>query len=193
MSIAPIPIDDRDSALIDAILKGNRRACRDLVNRHKDYAFTIAYRILQHREEAEEAAQDAFVRAFQALAGFNREAKFSTWLYRIVVNCALTIQQKRKIISDDLDEARLLRGGDDLSNVLRQKEQRRFIDLALKQLSADDVTMITLFYLREMSLDEIAETLSIESNTVKVKLHRARKRLGESLEKIMGNEAKNLL
>jgi RNA polymerase sigma factor (sigma-70 family) len=193
MSATPAPIEDRDIALIDAILKGNRKACRDLVNRHKDYAFTIAFRILQHREEAEEAAQDAFVRAFQALQGFNREAKFSTWLYRIVVNCALTIQQKRKIIAEDLEEARLLRGGNDFVDAMKQKEQRRFIDLAMQQLSADDVTMITLFYLRELSLEEIAETIGIESNTVKVKLHRARKRLAEVLEKLMGNEAKNLL
>jgi RNA polymerase sigma factor (sigma-70 family) len=186
-------IDDRDTTLIDAVLKGNQAAFRDLVNRHKDYAFTIAFRILQHREEAEEAAQDAFVRAYQALVNFNREAKFSTWLYRIVVNCALTIQQKRKIRAEDLEEARLLRGGDDFTDNLRRKEQKQFIEKALKQLSVDDVTVITLFYLRELSLEEIAETVGIEANTVKVKLHRARKRLADVLQDMMGGEVKNLL
>ncbi len=184
---------DRDIPIIERILRGEAAAFRELVERHKDYAFTVALRILNSREEAEEAAQDAFVRAYHALATFNREAKFSTWFYRIVVNCALTVQQKRKIRTEDLENAKILRGGADAADAFKQKEQRHFIERGLKLLSPDDVTMITLFYLQENSLEEIAASVGIETNTVKVKLHRARKRLADVLQEMMKGEERNLL
>lgn len=188
-----IVIIDNDAERIERILKGDSTAFRELVNRHKDYAFTLAYRILNSREDAEEAAQDAFVRAYNALASFNREAKFTTWLYRIVVNCALTVQQRRKMQTEDIDDAKILRGANDTTDGLKQKEQKFYIQKALKLLSPDDVTMITLFYLKENSLEEIAEIVGIETNTVKVKLHRARKRLADAMQNILKGEAKNLL
>jgi RNA polymerase sigma factor (sigma-70 family) len=191
--------EDSDIQLIERILRGETAAYRALVNRHKDYAFTIAYRLLNNREEAEEAAQDAFVRAFNGLANFNREAKFTTWFYRVVVNAALTIQQKKKLPTEDLENAKnipygsqVLRGSEE-KNIFKQKEQRYYIDLALKQLSPDDVVMITLFYLKEQSLEEIAEICNIEANSVKVKLHRARKRLAEVMQVLLKGEEKSLL
>ncbi len=188
--------EDKDILLIERILRGETPAYRELVNRHKDYAFTIAYRILSSREDAEEAGQDAFVRAFKALPNFNREAKFTTWFYRIIMNAALTIQQKKKMQTEDLDnaysEVSILRGGDSTDS-MKRKEQQFYIQKALKQLQPDDVTMITLFYLKEQSLDEIAEIVGIEANTVKVKLHRARKRLAEVMQDMLKGEAQSLL
>jgi RNA polymerase sigma factor (sigma-70 family) len=184
---------DIDIALIDRILRGDPIAYRSLVERHKDYAFTIAYRILNSREDAEEAAQDAFVKAFNALAGFNREAKFTTWFYRIVVNAALNIQQKKKIKTEDIDTAHQLRGGIESHQNVKRKEQRYYIELAMKQLQPDDVTMITLFYLREQSLEEIAAIVGIEINTIKVKLHRARKRLADVMQDLLQGEERSLL
>ena len=187
---------ETDIVLIDRILRGETPAYRELVNRHKDYAFTISFRILNNREDAEEAAQDAFVRAFNGLQNFNREAKFTTWFYRVVMNAALTIQQKKKISVENIDNiptnSAILRGGDTSDN-LKRKEQQYYIQQAMKQLSPDDVTMITLFYLKEQSLDEIAEIVGIETNTVKVKLHRARKRLADVMQDIMQGEAQSLL
>ena len=122
--------EDKDISLVNRILRGETPAYRELVNRHKDYAFTIAYRILNNREDAEEAAQDAFVRAFNALPNFNRESKFTTWFYRVIINAALTIQQKKKITTENIDnaysEAHILRGGDSTENLKRQ-EQRFYI------------------------------------------------------------------
>ena len=188
--------EDKDILLIERILRGETPAYRELVNRHKDYAFTIAYRIVGSREDAEEAGQDAFVRAFKALPNFNREAKFTTWFYRIIMNAALTIQQKKKMKTEDLDDAHsevsILRGGDSTDN-MKRKEQQFYIQQALKQLQPDDVTMITLFYLKEQSLDEIAEIVGIESNTVKVKLYRARKRLADVIQDMLKGEAQSLL
>lgn len=188
-----IAIIDNDGDRIERVLRGDTTAFRELVNRHKDYAFTLAFRILNSREDAEEAAQDAFVRAFNGLATFNRDAKFTTWLYRIVVNCALTVQQRRKMHTEDIDNAKILRGGNDSTDNLKHKEQKYYIQKALKLLSPDDVTMITLFYLKENSLEEIADIVGIETNTVKVKLHRARKRLADVMQQILKGEAKNLI
>ena len=192
-------IIDNDGDRIERILRGDTVAFRELVNRHKDFAFTLAYRILNSREDAEEAAQDAFVRAYNGLATFNREAKFTTWLYRIVVNCALTVQQRRKKPTEDLENVHVIakyeatKRANDTSDSLKNKEQKFYIQKALKLLSPDDVTMITLFYLKENSLEEIAETVGIETNTVKVKLHRARKRLAEAMQNLLKGEAKNLI
>jgi RNA polymerase sigma factor (sigma-70 family) len=189
-------IIDNDLLLIDRILRGETPAYRELVNRHKDYAFTIAYRILNSREDAEEAAQDAFVRAFNGLQNFNREAKFTTWFYRVVMNAALTIQQKKKLATEDIDNIHtnslVLRGGD-YADTMKRKEQQYYIKEALKLLSPDDVTMITLFYLKEQSLEEIADIVGIETNTVKVKLHRARKRLADVMQDMLKGETQSLL
>ena len=192
-------IIDNDGDRIERILRGDTVAFRELVNRHKDFAFTLAYRILNSREDAEEAAQDAFVRAYNGLVTFNREAKFTTWLYRIVVNCSLTVQQRRKKPTEDIENANVIskyeatKRANDTSDSLKNKEQKFYIQKALKLLSPDDVTMITLFYLKENSLEEIAETVGIETNTVKVKLHRARKRLAEAMQNLLKGEAKNLI
>jgi RNA polymerase sigma-70 factor (ECF subfamily) len=184
---------DTDIALIERVLRKDPLAYRMLVERHKDYAFTIAYRILAIREDAEEAAQDAFIRAFNGLSSFNRDAKFTTWFYRIVVNAALTVQQKKKVATEDIDNTRQLRGGMESQDSYKKQEQRHYIEMALKQLPPDDVTMITLFYLKELSLEEIAETVGIETNTIKVKLHRARKRLAYVMQDMLKDEVHSLL
>src|SRR3989337_1506914 len=96
-----------DYETIQRILAGEKRAYADLVNRHKDRAMTLALRMLKNREDAEEALQDAFVRAFNALPRFEWKSSFSTWLYRIVYNVCATALGKRadaQHISLDADE-----------------------------------------------------------------------------------------
>jgi len=86
-----------DKFYIEKVLKGDTTAYADIVNKHKEMVFTIAVKILRNREDAEEIAQDAFVKAFQALPGFKGEARFSTWLYRIVYNAAISQSRKRNM------------------------------------------------------------------------------------------------
>jgi RNA polymerase sigma factor (sigma-70 family) len=186
----------KDIALIKRILQGDATAQRELVRRHKEYAFTVAYRILNQREDAEEAAQDAFLKAFAALKDFRQTAKFTTWFYRIVFNSALEAKRKQRVFFEDIETQT-----DVLSShtaeaesflLLQKQERQRQIQKALAQLSPDDVLMITLFYLQEHSLDEIANITQIKEETVKVKLHRARRRLAEMLQINLGTEVKNL-
>jgi RNA polymerase sigma factor (sigma-70 family) len=188
--------NQKDISLINRIRTGDKSAYKELINRHKDYAFTIAYRILNSREDAEEIAQDAFMQVFGALNSFNGESKFTTWFYRIVFNAALMQKRKNRIFTDDIDtssEAFLVNNSSDSSEKLRKSERQKAIQQALQNLSADDVLMITLFYLKEQSLEEIAEITQISAETAKVKIHRARKRLADEMKKQMKDEVKSLL
>ena len=182
----------KDIQIIERILHGDKSAYRDLVQRHKDFAFTVAFRILNHREDAEEAAQDAFVQAFGALKDFNQTAKFTTWFYRIVFNAALGAKRRQKPTEGLTETHAMQYAVMDTAQNLHKKERLKNIQSALTQLSADDVTMITLFYLQEQSLEEMAEITGISVETAKVKLHRARKRLAETLRKQLGTEVRNL-
>ena len=188
--------NQKDIILVDRILKGDKSAYKALIDRHKNYAFTVSYRILNNREDAEEVAQDAFMQAFGALQTFNREAKFTTWFYRVVFNAALMQKRKNRILGEDIDEsseAHLVEFSQDTLDEYKQNERRLYIQQSLKHLSADDATMITLFYLKENSLEEISEITGISAETAKVKLHRARKRLADEMKKVLKEEVKNLL
>jgi RNA polymerase sigma factor (sigma-70 family) len=185
---------ETDNSIIDRILAGDSSGYRDLANRHKDYAFTVAYKIAGTREDAEEIAQDAFVQVFQALPSFNQEAKFTTWFYRIVFNTALMFKRKNRIQTEDIEASQSAQFTPvDTANELKTNEQRIYIQQALNHLLPDDVTVITLFYLKEMSLEEIAQVVGISAETVKVKLCRARKRLAEVMNKLLGKEVRTLI
>ncbi len=186
--------NEQDLALIDRILRGDQFAYRALINRHKAYAFTIAYRIVGSREDAEEISQDAFMNAFRALPSFNREAKFSTWFYRIVFHAALACKRKHKLDIKPMEEVTTLRlGVTEASTTMKHNEQQVYIQKALNYLPSDDVLLITLFYLKELSLEEIESITRIAATTLKVKLFRARKRLAEVLHGLLRQETKSLL
>ncbi len=186
--------NETDNFIIERILSGDKSGYRDLANRHKSYAFTVAYKIAGTREDAEEIAQDAFIQAFQALSTFNQEAKFTTWFYRIVFNAALMFKRKNRIQTEDIELSQSTQFAvADTTNGLKINEQRQYIQKALNHLSPDDVTMVTLFYLKEQSLEEIAQVVGISAETVKVKLCRARKRLAERMSKMLGKELKTLI
>ncbi|MDJ1482085.1 sigma-70 family RNA polymerase sigma factor [Cytophagaceae bacterium YF14B1] len=182
-----------DIILIDKILLGDQTACRDLVERHKEYAFTIAYRILRNRENAEEAAQDAFIQAFRNLESFNKESKFTTWFYRIIFNAALMLKRKQKDQIEDIETVHTLAAEQTDNDFTKRREQQYYIEKALAHLSSEDAGIITLFYLKEQSLEEIAEITGMTASNAKVRLHRARQRLALELDSLLKREAKSLL
>lgn len=188
--------NQKDINILNRIRMGDKSAYKELINRHKDYAFTVAYRILNNREDAEEVAQDAFMQVFGALSSFNADSKFTTWFYRIVFNAALMQKRKNKVELVDIQnssDAFLVKHSSDSAEDLQKNERKMAIQKALRNLSADDTTMITLFYLKELSLEEIAEITKISAETAKVKIHRARKRLSEEMKKLLKDEVKSLL
>ena len=182
-----------DSDLIEKIKNGFQPAYAELINRHKSYAFTLSNRILNNREEAEEATQDAFMKVFSQINTFNGESKFTTWFYRIVMNEALGRKRKNKIYTEDIENNISAENKNSEENdSFIVSDQKKYIHLALKTLADDDVKMITLFYLKELSLVEIGEILDITNETAKVKLHRARKRMAVALNALLKTEAATL-
>ncbi len=176
-----------DSVIIKLVLNGNQQAYALLVNRYQQYVFTLVLRMVKSREEAEEVAQDVFIKAFRALASFNGESKFSTWLYTITHNTSLSFLRKKKVVIHSLDNETVMLEADSKdsgmeANLVEQKSKNQMLDKAIALLSADDAHLISLFYKAEQSLDEIGQILGIESNAVKVRLFRARTRLREKLE-----------
>ncbi|MBY0436445.1 MAG: sigma-70 family RNA polymerase sigma factor [Cyclobacteriaceae bacterium] len=177
-----------ENDLIDQVLAGNDGLYARLVDHYKSYAFTIALKILNQRAEAEEAAQDAFIKAFQHLKSFNRQARFSTWLYRIVFNTAVSYKRKTRVMSSIDHHDR--EGEADQS--LEKGDKQVFVSQAMERLNDADRLAIQLFYIKEFSMDEVAEMMGQNMNTLKVRIHRARQRLADELKKILKEEALTL-
>ena len=97
-----------DDIIIDRILDGDESQYKILIDKYKSYAFTLALNVLNNQEDAEEVAQDSFIKAFKSLSKFNRQSKFSTWIYRIVTNTAITHRRKKRVVSEDIDQAHSL-------------------------------------------------------------------------------------
>lgn len=182
---------DPDIPLVERILAGEQQAFVRLIDRHKSYAYTLAYKILQNRPEAEEVAQDAFIKAYHHLADFNRQAKFSTWLYRIVFNTAITYKRKHRQIFQGLERT-VVEYEHRADGALEKDDKQRYLQLALARLNETDRTAMTLFYMDEFSLEEIAAIMDMQANTVKVRIHRARQRLADELKRILNQEALTL-
>jgi RNA polymerase sigma factor (sigma-70 family) len=179
---------DPDLQTIERILAGEQHLYAQLVNKHKSYAYSLALRIVESKADAEEIAQDAFVKAFKYLAGFNREAKFSTWLYRIVFNTAISYKRKQKIKLQGIEHVHISYS----DQGMEKSDKKKFIDLAIAKLNEQDRVAITLFYLQEFSLEEIATITGTLTNTLKVRIHRARQRVAEELKLILKEEALSL-
>jgi RNA polymerase sigma factor (sigma-70 family) len=181
---------DPDHHLIDKVLGGDQNAYAELINRHKRYAFTIAFKILQVRPDAEEAAQDSFIKAYHHLKGFNRDSKFSTWLYRIVFNTAISYKRKSRQSFQSIENVVTAYSHEDVT--LERTDKQKYLAQAMTKLNEADRTALSLFYLEEFSLEEIADITGHPANTIKVRIHRARLKLAEELKAILNHEALTL-
>ncbi|MBL7864739.1 MAG: sigma-70 family RNA polymerase sigma factor [Cyclobacteriaceae bacterium] len=179
-----------ENDLIDQILGGKQEAYARLVDNYKSYAYTIALKILNNRPEAEEAAQDGFIKAYQYLKSFNRKARFSTWLYRIIFNTAISYKRKNRVQMESIEHND--RGEESRESDLERSDKEVFIARAMEHLNEADRLAIQLYYIKEFSLDEVAEMMGQRVNTLKVRVHRARQRLADELTKILKEEALTL-
>jgi RNA polymerase sigma factor (sigma-70 family) len=186
-----------DTDIISKVLSGDQQAYAALVNRYQSYVFTLSLRFTKNREDAEEVSQDIFIKAYRALADFKGNSKFSTWLYMIVNNTCITFLRKKRLQTHSLDNDGVFEVADSKdsglrANLVEQKSKVAMVNEAIKMLNTDDAEVITLFYKSEQSLEEIAQILGIETNTAKVRLHRARTRLKEKMERYFAEEVKDL-
>jgi RNA polymerase sigma factor (sigma-70 family) len=186
-----------EQELIARILKGEQQHFGVLVERYQSMAFTIAFRYTRNREDAEELAQSAFVKAYRSLADYRGDAKFSTWLYTIVSSLGLSFVRKKKLDTLSLTNEKVQvaadgMGGGFSANTIETKSRVQMVQQAIALLGNDDAQVLTLFYQGEQTLEEIGRIMGIEPNTAKVKLHRARGRLKKIMETRFAEDFVNL-
>ena len=185
-------LTNKENQLISEIRRGNTRAFSDLVDTYKDLVFTLSLRMLGNREEAEEVAQDVFIKVYNSLPNFKGDSKLSTWIYKIAYNACLDRLKKvkKQRIHLDMEHADRIDYAD-LDTAFHKMvavERSELIAECLSKLSAEDAGVLTLFYLEEKNLLEIEKATNLPVNTVKVRLFRARKRLAGIMEKSLNKE-----
>lgn len=181
-----------DQVYINKILNGDSAAFAVLVERYKDLVYTLAIRMMKNKEEAEEVAQDAFVKAYTSLNKFKGASKFSTWIYRVTYNTCLDRIKKNKrtqrtVTIDEYTEHQV-KTIDNALDKIESKERQEAIQQCIELLPAEDSFLLTLYYFEELSLDEISKIVNLKPNNVKVKLFRSRKKLATILKEQLDNE-----
>ena len=175
-----------DVEIIESVKKGNQADFSILIDRYKNKAFTMLKRMLKNDFDAEEVLMDCFLKAYNNLSTFKFESKFSTWFYRIVYNSALTklSNAKRKIENEmsSVDDLHYLESKY-LADDFIKEDNSILIKKIINELPSKNAAVVTMFYLEEMSSEEISEVLQISVANVKVILHRSRNVLRETIEK----------
>lgn len=171
-----------DAALIHRARAGERRAFSELVGRHQDVVFRVCYRILGNRQDAEDAAQESFVRAYERLDGFEGRSSFKTWMTRLAVNTSLNERAKRTRASREIPpEAVIENRSDDPEKRTLEAERVEMVREALLLVKENHRAAVVLKDLEGYSFAEVGESLGISEATARVWAHRGRKRLKEIL------------
>ncbi len=187
---------EAEMELVRLSCQGDQDAFAVLVRNHQRRAFVLALRMLNDAEEAAEAVQEAFLAAWQGLHTFRGEARFSTWLYRIVYHCCLRMLDQRRRNTRDLDAATAqaehraaLESGQEVQALVADRERQQTIQQAIQELPGKYRAVLILRHLQELTYEEIAQALSLPVGTIKTHLFRARNLLKERLQSLERDEA----
>lgn len=175
-----------DQHYINQIIEGNTNVFSVLVNQYKDLVFTLAYKMLKNKEEAEEVSQDTFIKIFNSLNKFKGESKFSTWIYKITYNTCLDKLKKIKkensvVYIEDFNEHQV-KVIENILESIDEKERNQKIQECLQLLPSEEAFLLTLYYFDDQSIEEIAKVIDCNTNNVKIKLFRSRKKLASILK-----------
>jgi len=176
-----------DIYYIEQILCGDSNVFSHLVDRHKNKAYNLAFRICGNHEEAEELTQDSFLKAYRSLKSFKMKSSFATWLYRIVYNTTIShvrVKKKGILSLEDFPADATDFIGTSTSEEEAEKEYRAsLVNFALQKITEEERGLISLYYYDDMNTDEISEVTGITKSNIKVKLYRARQKMQEIIEK----------
>jgi RNA polymerase sigma-70 factor (ECF subfamily) len=182
-----------DIYYISQVLEGKVNTFSYLVDRHKDKAFNLAFRICGNREEAEEIAQDAFLKAYRSLKNFKMKSSFATWLYRIVYNTAISLVRSRKkgllSIEEFPAEAVDFLGFNKTEDEAADDYRNSLVNFALQKISEEERGLLTLYYYNDLNTEEISKITGINKSNIKVRLFRARQKMAGIIRKV---ETKNI-
>jgi RNA polymerase sigma-70 factor (ECF subfamily) len=184
-----------DAQVVGQILAGDRDAYRLLVERHSRNIFRVAFRVLTNEQDAEEVVQETFLRAYRNLGKFEQRSVFSTWLYRIAMNCALDMKKKAKrtqntlIIAEEPEpesgEVQVESPAASQDRLLYSDRVKKEILQAMEELSDVERSAFTLRHFEGLSIEEIADVLGIQQNAAKNRIFRAVKKMREALGPIV--------
>lgn len=177
-------VDEKEH--INAVKNGDHGAYSFLVDRYKYMAYTLALKILTNEEDAQDAAQESFIKAFQQIGQFEGKSKFSTWLYTIVYRTAIARMKENRVqtfpMNDKLSENYAQEKTTPQIDQLQAKDEQRFVKEAIARLPKTEALLVTLFYLNENTVKEIQEITGLSAPNIKIKLFRARKKLERELK-----------
>lgn len=184
-----------DLFYIDKVLEGDTDAFAPLVDRYKDMVFTIIVKIVGNSADAEELTQDVFLKVYHSLSGFQRKSRFSTWIYRIAYNTAISKTRRKKRVMQSLDEETATNYSEDAVfedvYALTDEQQKILVDKAMGKLPEQDYIMITLYYKESCNVADISKTMNLSESNVKVRLHRIRKKLQHEMNVLMKKQLIN--
>jgi len=182
---------------IEAVKKGNVQAFSFLVEKYQKMVYTLALKLMKKSEEAEEMAQDTFIKAFHKIDSYEGKSKFSTWLYSITYNACISELRKRRIEFKSLDDRHVSDQDEqrmhDYYRENRKEDQEKYLALAMEKLPEDDQVLVTLYYYENQSMDEISVITGLTVSNIKIKIHRARKRMQVFLYEMLNEEVYSLL
>ncbi|WP_297903652.1 RNA polymerase sigma factor [uncultured Parabacteroides sp.] len=177
-----------DTYYIQRIQAGDMACFACLLDKYSRPIHSLILKVVRSREDAEELAQDTFMKVFKGLSSFKGDCSFSTWIYRIAYNTAISSVRKKRHEFLTIEEATLENvSEEEVANLLGQTEvaeQTQRLETALGQLPPDERALILLFYWQEKSIEELASITGLTASNIKVKLHRIRKKLFALLKRM---------
>ncbi len=186
-----------DEYYIREILKGDSGAFSVLVEKYQHLAYSLSMKILNHRENAEDAAQEAFIKAYRSLRFFNGKSSFRTWFFRIVYNNAIIKLRSLKKAEMKIEDVRITESEitetESSMNHFTTEDRQKYLKSGFERLEPEEKALLTMYYYDDFSMDEIARVTGLTVSNVKVKMHRSRKRLLRELTNILKDEVISIL
>lgn len=170
-----------DTYYIERIQSGDTACFACLLDKYSRQVYSLILKVVRNREDAEELAQDVFVKVFRNLSSFKGDSSFSTWMYRIAYNTAISATRKKKNEFLAIEESIINNvSEEEVADALGRNDttgQMEMLDAALAKLPPDERAIILLFYMKEKTIEEVADITGLTPSNTKVKLHRIRKKL----------------
>jgi len=186
-----------DEYYIREILKGDSGSFSQLVEKYNHLAYSLSMKILNRREEAEEAAQDAFIKAYNSLGSFQYSSSFKTWFFRIVYNTSISRLRARKNVEVKFDDVKIsdteIQSTEGAIGQLSTNDRKKYLQAGLERLEPDERALLKMYYYDDFSMEEISVITGLTVSNVKVKIHRSRKRLLMELRYILKDEIISIL
>lgn len=180
-----------DSECIRMVLRGEKAYFACLVKKYENKAYNLCNKILRNKEEALDSAQEAFIKAYEALPGFRLDSAFSTWFYRIIYNTCISKIRKDRFTTGFEPEDDIWNGLGNNNEAIGQldlEDMRKLLKSAYQVLRPDEIFLTEQFYREECSIEELAGMTGMSQSNVKVKLFRARQKMHAQIKSVLKEE-----